>query len=207
MQKEQDRIKAELKALIAKGNTLLNAGQNKQRATAYLYVIFSLISLSFFGLIAIGPTISTIFDLNKQLDESRQALKQLEDKNTALKALSAQYIDIQDHLDLIDNAIPQSANVARLTRKIEELSIQNNLAVQKIDTGLMELFPAKNTNSPIFSFTFSLGVSGAERDINNFISQLINIDRIISIEKLTTGKRTESIYTASITGKAFFYKE
>lgn len=207
MQKTKDRIKEEIKSLIAKGNVALNSGQNRQRATAYLYVTFSFLALSFFGLFAIGPTIATISDLNKQYDEKKSALKQLEDKNAALKSLSAEYIDIQPDLILIESAIPQSPKVGELTRQLETLTIENNLVLQKLDTGLMELYPAKNINSPIFTYTFSVGVIGSEQDINSFIADVISMGRIIGIDKLTTGKKLEGVYSASITGRAFFIKE
>ncbi len=207
MQKNKDLIKAELKALIEKSNAFLNAGSNKQQTTAYIYVIFSLVALSFFGLFAIGPTITTISQLNKQYEEDTKALKQLQDKNAALKSLSAQYIDIQPELALIDNSIPQSPKVAELTRQLEYLSNKNNLTVQKLDTGLMELYPARQPNSPLFSFTFSVGVSGNEEDVNLFLGDLINMGRIVGIERLTTGKQGESIFSANITGRAFFYKQ
>lgn len=207
MFRDKDKIKVELKALIAKGNTLLNASQNKQKVTAYLYVIFSLFALSFFGLFAIGPTITTISNLNKQLGEDKAALKQLQDKNTALKSLSAQFLDIEPELDLIDNAIPQSPKVAELSRQLEILSVKNNLTVQKLDSGLMELYPSKNVNTPIFSYTFSIGVSGSEKDINVFIGDVINMGRIIGIEKLTTGKQQNNLFSTSITGRVFFYRE
>lgn len=207
MQKEKERIKEELKLLIARSNAMLNSGQNKQRVTAYLYVIFSLVALSFFGLFAIGPTITTISDLNKQFKEKQDALKQLQDKNAALKSLSAQYIEIQQDLILIDNAIPESPKVANLTRQLEYLSIRNNLIVKKLDTGLMELYPSANVNSSIFSFTFTVGVTGTEQNINTFIGDVINLGRIVGIERLTTGKKQDSLYTASITGRAFFYKK
>lgn len=207
MQKEKDKLKEEIKSLIVKSNTLLNAGQNKQRATAYLYVIFSLIALSFFGLFAIGPTITTISELNKQFKEETEALKLLQTKNAALKSLSSKYIDIQQDLYLIENAIPHTAKIAELTRQLESLSITHNLVVQKLDTGLMELFPAKNTNSTIYTFTFSLGVSGEESDVNAFIADFINMGRIVGIDRLTTGKKQDNLFSASITGKAFFFKE
>ncbi len=206
MQKEREKIKEEIKMLIAKGNAALNASQNRQKVTAYLYIIFSFIALSFFGLFAIGPTITTIADLNKQYDEKKAALKQLEDKNAALKSLSAQYVDIQQDLTIIDNAIPESPKIGELTRQIEQLTIQNGLVMQKLDTGLMELYPAKNINSPIFAYTFSVGVTGTEQDINRFIADVINMERIIGIDKLTTGKKLDNVYSASITGKAFFIK-
>ncbi len=207
MFKDKDKIKAEIKGLIDKGNAMLNASQNKQRVTAYLYIIFSLFALSFFGIFAIGPTITTISNLNKQLGEDKSALKQLQDKNAALKSLSASYLEIEPQLDLIENAIPQNSKVADISRQLELLTIKHNLIVQKLDSGLMELYPAKNANSPIFSFLFSVGVSGKEQDINSFIGDLINMGRIIGIEKLTTGKQQNNLFSASITGRAFFYRE
>jgi Tfp pilus assembly protein PilO len=206
MFKDKDKIKAEIKSLIATGNLLLNANQNKQKVTAYLYIIFSLFALSFFGIFAIGPTITTISNLNKQYDDGKTALKELQDKNAALKSLGAQYIDIQPDLPLIDNAIPQSPKIAELTRQLEVLATNNTLVVQKLNTGLIELYPAKNVNSPIFSYTFSINVIGAQDDVNNFTADVINMGRIISIEKLTTGKQQDNIFSSSITGKAFFYK-
>ena len=207
MFKDKDKIKAEIKSIIDKGNAMLNASQNKQRVTAYLYIIFSLFALSFFSIFAIGPTITTISNLNKQLEEDKSALKQLQDKNAALKSLSAQYLEIEPQLELIENAIPQSSKVADISRQLELLTVKHNLIVQKLDSGLMELYPAKNTNSPVFSFLFSVCVSGTEQDINAFIGDLINMGRIIGIEKLTTGKQQNNQFSASITGRAYFYKE
>lgn len=207
MFKNADKINREIKELITKGNLLLNAKQNKQGATAYLYIIFSLLAFSFFGIFAIGPTVTTISDLNKKYNEEKTALKELKDKNEALKSLSAQYVEIQPDLELIDNAIPQSPKVAELTRQVENLSIQNNLVVKKLDTGLMELYPVKNPNKPIFSFIFTIGVEGSEKDVNQFILDLVNMGRIIKIEKLQTGKQISSTFAASVTGRAYFYKE
>ena len=206
MFKNANKINQEIKELIAKGNLLLNAKQNKQRATAYLYVIFSLLAFSFFGIFAIGPTVTTISDLNKKYNEEKIALKELQQKNEALKSLSAQYVEIQPDLTLIDSAIPQSPKVAELTRQLEKLSIQNNLIVKKVDTGLMELYPAKNPNKPIFSYTFIINVEGSEKDVNSFISALVNMGRIIGIEKLQTGKQVLNVFAASITGRAYFYR-
>lgn len=193
--------------LIAKGNAALSASQNRQKTIAYIYIIFSLIALSGFGLFAIGPTITTISDLHKQLEENKEALKLLEQKNSALRSLSSQYIDIQPELNLIEKAIPKKASIATITRQLELLATKNGLTVQKLDTGLFEIYPARNPNTSIFSFTFSLGVSGGESNINKFIEEIISMERIISIEKLTTGGDSNSGRSASITGKAFFYKE
>ena len=199
-------IQQQIKDLINKSNQYLNLAQNKQRVVAYIYIILSFFSLSFFGLFAIGPTLSTISELNKEYADGTAVLQQLQEKNSNLRSLNSNYLKIQPDLSLITNAIPESPNVSQLTRQIEVLATKNNLVVQKLDTGLLELYPAKKVNTSIFSFMFSTTVRGGEKEINNFISEIINIDRIIGIERLSTGKQ-QSDYIAAITGKAFFFNQ
>jgi len=202
---QKDRITSEIKMMIAKANGALATSQNKQKTTAYIYVIFSLLALSFFGLFAISPTITTVSELNKQHEEGTEALKKLQEKNQAIRTLNSKFLTVQPDLVLIDKAIPQSPKVSEFTRQLEALTINNNVAVQKIDVGLMELFPAKNSNEPIFSYTFSISVIGDEQGINSFIADLINMERILGIDRLATGNQNNT-QSASITGKAYFYK-
>lgn len=200
------KIQQLIKDLIDKSNQYLNVEKNKQRVVAYIYIILSFFSLSFFGLFAIGPTLTTISELNKEYADGQNVLRQLQEKNSNLRSLNAQYLQIQGDLNLITNAIPDSSNVSQLTRQMEVLATKNNLVLQKLDTGLLELYPAKKANTSIFSFMFSTAVKGTEKDINNFIAEVINIDRIIGIERLSTGKQ-QNDFIAAITGKAFFFKQ
>lgn len=206
MQNNKDTIREELTSLIAKGNSYLNEAQNKQKVVAYLYIIFSLFALSFFGLVAISPTITTISNLRKEYKEGKVALQDLIDKNKALNALSIEYVSIQPDLYLIDNAIPQSPRISEIIRQIEYMIKNNGLSVQKLESGLVEIYPTKNINTRIFSYPLSINISGAEKNVNEFIGNLINMGRILSIERLVTGD-SKSYRTASITCKVFFYKD
>ena len=200
------KIQQMIRDLVDRSNQYLNVEQNKQRVVAYIYIILSFFSLSFFGLFAIGPTLTTISELNKEYADGQNVLKKLEEKNSNLRSLNAQYLQIQGDLNLITNAIPDSSNVSQLTRQMEVLATKNNLVLQKLDTGLLELYPTKKANTSIFSFMFSTAVKGSEKDINNFIAEVISIDRIIGIERLSTGKQQDA-FIAAITGKAFFFKQ
>lgn len=200
------QISQQLRDLVNKSNQYLNVQKNKQQVVAYIYIILSFFSLSFFGLFAIGPTLTTISELNKEYADGKTVLQQLQEKNSNLRSLNVKYLQIQPDLPLITNAIPDSPNVSQLTRQVEVLATKNNLVLQKLDTGLLELYPAKKVNISIFSFMFSTTVRGGEKDINNFIAEIINIDRIIGIERLSTGKQ-QNDFTAAITGKAFFFHQ
>ena len=196
----------QLQELLKKSNAALQNTQNRQKAVAYMYLILSLFSLSFFGLFAIRPTVSTISTLRKQLAEDKQVLASLKTKNQALQQLGQEYSLIEDSLPLITNAIPESPRIPDLSRKLEILSNKNSLEVTKLDVGAIELYPAKKNKSPIFSYTFSIGVKGTEDDINTYIAQLTTIERIVTLDRITTGKSQDEKFAASIAGRAFFYK-
>lgn len=202
----KESITQQIQGLIEKSNSVFNTEKSKQRAIAYMYVILSLFTLTAFGLFAIGPTVTTISELNKQFQENAEVLKALELKNTNLQRLNSEFVKVEPELELLDKAIPMTPKVTELTRQIEVIATRNNLSVIKLDTGLVELYPTQNANSPIFSYTFGVTVDGTEQDINKFVQDVINMERIIGIERLTTGKQLRENFTATIVGRAFFYQ-
>lgn len=200
-------LKEQLKDLQKSVKIALNS-QGREKIIAYLYIFFSLLALSFFGFFAVRPTVTTITALQKQFKDSQKVLADLKVKNQALQTLTAQYQGLGSDLLLATNAIPDSPRIPELTRKLETLANQNNLVVTKLSVGVIELFPAKKKiNSSIFSYTFSFSVQGSEAAINLLIADLINFDRIVGLERLTTGKAERNTFAASITGRAYFFKE
>lgn len=181
--------------------------QDKKRTTAYTYLILTLFTVSFFGFFAIKPTLSTISTLQKEKSDSQQVLEELNKKLAALQTLSAQYEQMgAPTINLINAAVPPSPQIPELTRKIEVIAHENNLDVRRLDFGSIEIFPQTKSDSPIFSFIFTISAEGNTSDVNHFISKLINIDRIITLEQVTTNN-IEGLQDASITGRAYFYKQ
>lgn len=192
---------------IKKEFALLIKKQGKDRIVLYLYIIFSLAAVTIFGLFAIQPTLATISELHKEKDDGEFTLQQLRTKNQTLQRLSAELQQIESDTDLVYEAIPTAPEIPELIRKIEILSNTNNLALQSLSTGAIELYPTTRAGTQLFSFTFTVSVEGAENSINTFIQELINLDRIVSIERLNTGTAERGLFSANITGRAYFIKE
>ena len=193
------KIKKEFAKLIKK--------QGKQKIIIYLYVIFSLMAVTVFGLFAIAPTASTISELHKEKDDGEFTLEQLKIKNQALQRLSSEYQGVEPSLDKIYAAIPTSPKIPEMIRKIEILANRNSLAIQNLSTGPIELYPASRPGTQIFSYTINVSALGTETSINTFIQELINTDRIISIERLNSGIAENDLFSTTITGRAYFIKE
>ncbi len=179
--------------------------QQQKRVEGTFYIILSLLTVSFFTLFAIRPTLATISNLNKQKEDSQLVLEALETKLAALQKLDGAYASLGQTATLIQDAIPSSPEIPTLTRQLEMLASTHNLSIQRLDFGTIELYPGVKKNASIFSFTFTMSLQGGTTQINAFMQDLINFNRIITLERVTTGTTGEN-QEALITGRTYFYK-
>src|SRR5690606_12620876 len=95
--------------------------QSKQAKT-YTTLILTLIAVIGFSVFAISPTINTILELRRQLEDSRFANAALEEKIAALGSLQAQYTGFGEKLDRINGTIPTQPEVPVLFAKLQTLA-------------------------------------------------------------------------------------
>ena len=187
-----------------KKNPQFNRKRLQQKYIATINIVLSLVAVSFFGLFAINPTVSTIFNLQKQYADSKLVDEALSHKLQALRILTDQHAQLQPKLAIIDAGVPNQSDIPKLTRQIETLAYGRNIDIERLEFGPIELFPANKTNPPIYSFTFSLTLIGDSADLQNFIYDLISFERIISLEKVTTGNVRDGSGGSFIVGRAYF---
>lgn len=176
----------------------------QQRFTAYIYIILSLFTVSFFGIFAIKPTLDTISNLNKQYADNMLVYEALKTKLASLQSLDNQHAVIQKDLDRVYLAIPKKNNIPYMTRQLEELAKTNNVLLTKLNFGTIELYPAKKPSPNLYSFAFTISVEGVEDNVNSFITSIISFDRIVAIERIITGKLETTKFGATISGKSYF---
>lgn len=179
--------------------------QTKQKANAYFFIGLTLFTVSIFGLLAIKPTLQTITNLNKQYQDDQAVYNALKDKLAALNSLDSSYQQIFQDLDYVYSAIPKSNKITYLARQIEKLAEESGVSLERLNFGTIELFPGQKTEN--YSFTFNMVLEGSEPKINSFIGNLINFDRIISLERLVTGKTEHDSFGATIVGRAYFSRQ
>lgn len=177
--------------------------EQRRKIVGYVYISLTLFTFSFFGIFAIAPTLSTVANLNKQYEDNKLVLDALNKKLTNLQLLDFQYQEIQPDLPTIYTAIPRTPQIPYLTRQLENLADDNNVVVTRLNFGTVEVFPNIKPE-PIYSYTFSVAVYGSQTEVNNFIGDIINFDRIVGVERIITGLNDDNQYATTITGRAFF---
>lgn len=166
--------------------------QIKSKKTAsYFTLTLSLLSLSFFGIFAIKPTITTAVSLTKNIQDLKKLNLQYEDKIGNLIRAQTEYEKIRSDLPLLDTAIPANASFVKLVKAVERFANTENITVSQFQ---IETVPVStlSSSSKMYSFGFNLSASGKYSSLTSFISHLLNWKRIVTISSLDFGKEVGS---------------
>jgi len=181
----------------------------KERKTrAFSTIILTLIALILFGLFAINPTLSTIAQLKKQIEDNTELLVKLDGKISNLGALTQKYNSLQNDLVYVNQAIPAKPTVPTLIGQLQAIGKNSGITINRLQALEVELANAK-TNPKLDNysfFAFSLDAKGSYNGIASFFNNLTNFDRIVTIDSISVSNEsfTEKTVTITIRGKAYF---
>lgn len=177
----------------------------KESTRAITMLIFTFLALSILGIFAINPTLTTIIDLNKQLEESEFVHQELTKKMDNLSTLQQKYNLLGADLTIVYNAIPKTASVPTVIGQIQALAAQKNVKIISIRVSEVQLFDSKNLQKNGSSFTFSLETEGSYETMTNFAKSLANFNRIVNIETIILTKNDKrNVLILTIKGREYF---
>ena len=187
----KDLIKGTKKDEFAKYMVLIpsyKAEKTQKFTTIFLTLTASII----LGLFAINPTLSTIGNLQKQIEDDKFVESKLEEKINNLSILQEKYIPIQQDLPIIYSAVPKTTEMSLLIGQLQSIAKSSNL---KIDT--IQTFETNNISSPALygdysSFDFEISAQGNYQDIQTFISNLVNFQRVITLRNISLSKSIDT---------------
>lgn len=200
----QKQNKQSLRADALKNYFQLLPNFKEEKTQKFVTIILTVITLAFFGIFAINPTLSTIIKLRKELDDSNFVDKKLQDKINNISTLQKKYVVLQNDLPFILATVPQSPEVPLLAAQIQAVAKNSNVGINNFQTFEVEI-PQKTTPRNYLSFSFALSTEGNYNDLYNFLTSLSNMQRVVSIELLSLTKKSASnSLELSIKGKTFF---
>ena len=168
---------------------------NMQEETTHSFIILALTfaALSFFGIFAINPTLSTIFDLQKQLSDDTLVNQQLQTKIDNLSALEQQYNEFGTNLTNIYSAVPQNPEASLLSAQLAALAQKHTLTITDYRIAEVALASAHaNSNSKVQSFIFTVATEGNYNDMLAFSEELAQLNRLITVESMEIGRDPQS---------------
>ncbi len=166
----------------------------KEKTKQYGMLILTFGTMMFFGIFAINPTLTTIVELHRKLDDARLAERELSKKITNLAILQNKFALLTADYDRIIAALPQNPHPTRLIGQMQAIAKKTGVALQVLNVKSIEIASLEKSKS---AFAFSLQVSGTYDQIMGFLATLTKFDRIVITDSLAIKKA--SVFEKQIT--------
>lgn len=169
-------------------------------AKVSIQLLLFLFMVSFFGFFALKPTIVTIVDLQSQIKLKKDVDLKLGQKVQALQKAQLSFAKVQSYLATIDKTLPPGADFTRFERELEYLAMKNNIILFDGRFGGFNVIGNPKANSTkkagsklnYTTLDFNLGISGSYQNLKNFLRDLENLDRLVTIKDLSFSKQTQT---------------
>lgn len=155
-------------------------------ARVSLELVFSILAVIFFAIFAIKPTLQTMSELVKEIDDKKALDNQLAQKIASLNTAQAQYQKFSSQFYLLDQAIPKTAMLVESLKIVEKLASSNNLVVQGITISSVpeEIIEASAEKSKRETLTFNVDVAGDYLNIRQFADDIMTSRRMMIIDQV-----------------------
>lgn len=177
-----------------------------KKTASYFTITFSLLTLSFFGLFAIRPTLITAVSLTKSVSDLKKLNLDYENKISNIIRAQAEYEQIRDGLPLLNIALPKLASFHKLTQALEKFAQNSNIVINQLQIDNVPVSITKTIGSTQ-KFGFSLIAAGDYPSISSYLQHLINWERIAtlsSLELTQEGSTTSGNLRVSIKGAVYY---
>lgn len=195
-------------------NKMLWQFYEKPVAKVSLEVFFSIAVVIFFAVFATRPTLLTMSDLVKEIQDKEALDLKLGQKIAALSTAQAEYISLQDRLAVLDKAIPSSPHFAEAVAILEKVASDHNLAIYSVEAQEVP----KETDGQTLSITemtrlsrpISITVQGDYSSIQAFVGDIHNLQRTMVVDSvlfyLNTQKSQAKLQATIVVSIQYFGK-
>ena len=163
-----------------------------KRTIQFTYLVLTIIALTFFGLFAINPTLTTIAKLERELDDNQFVDDQLQRKIQNLSSLQTSYAGISNDLPTIESSIPKNPQAPILIAQVQSVAKTNNVTLLSTQVFPVELNQYAKTDKSQSAFSFIILGEGTKSSISDFVDRMSKMQRVISLDQITLTKRADS---------------
>ncbi len=176
----------------------------EKKTQQFTTLTLTFITVAFFGLFAISPTLGTISDLQKQLDDSKFVNDALQRKIANLTTLQTVYAQIQPQLNPVFANVPNNPNIDTLAGQVHQIALQSNVQINRVQTLPVDL--SNFAKAPYLTYAFIIEAQGDLSSLQKYMDALGSFNRLITFDTIdfTRVGKIDTTFRSTIRGKAYF---
>ncbi len=168
----------------------------KPEIKASVEVILSVFAVTFLLLVAVRPTLATVAELRKKIEDYEIVEKKLNSKIAQLTSAEENLRENSSSLYLFERAVPDNFDYADLAKRIEIIAVENGVFLESLNFSRTDITGEKVTNAKEDKknefiegeFVMRFSLSGEEVKIVNFLEKIEGLDRMIMLENVSIKK-------------------
>lgn len=170
----------------------------KPVARVSIELILSVLVVIFFALFAIRPTLITMAELVKEIEDKRELSKQMNLKLASLATAQEQYRLYQSQFYLLEEAIPRRLDLVKSLKKIEKLAGEGQLVIEMMSLSEIPIVIEEESLTNDFKdyqrefVKINVEVIGSYLQIREFVEKIMNIRQVIIVDQVVVERITES---------------
>ncbi len=183
-------------------------------AKVSFFVLLSFFTVAFFSVAAIRPTVITISQLIRDIEDKRKINEALGNKIQALDGVQAAILGVKNDLPLIFEALPEDAALGRLMQELEYSAQQTEVILVAVQFQPVKIpDPALLRSGQAQAVSFSVSVGGSWENVNKFLEKLSRIGRVLAFKQMeilsgaTVYRKQNITILANVDGEAYFAKK
>lgn len=191
--------------------TVLNQFYEKPVARISFELLVSVGAVLFFAIFAIRPTLLTMSDLIKEIEDKRRLDQALSQKIAALSTAQSEYLQLENRLVVLEEAIPSNPDLIDTLKILEKIASDRGLVISALS---LNNIPAEPDGPIPFAdleqqnLTMSVTVTGDYPTIRQFVDDLHQARRMFVVDSVTfsTGdEQGQRVLRATMTINAPYY--
>lgn len=149
-----------------------------------LELILTILLFLILTIFAIKPTLTTMGELSKEINEKKEVENKLKQKVASLNTAQIEYLSWQEQLNMLDSALPSADSTLRDIKTIEKLAFESNVILTNLS---LPKFPDKinNTETAVFNQPINVAVEGDYISIKAFVEQLQQNQRVMVVNTIS----------------------
>ena len=178
----------------------------EERTQQITTLVLTLLALSFFGIFAINPTLSTITRLNKELEDNKFVDEQLKLKINNISLLQRRNAQLENDLYYATDAIPTSSEAPTLAAQIQALAEKTSVVIVSLQVFEIEITKQTKGKNEYSAFSFNVAARGDRQNLLEFMSDLGKMQRVVTLDVVSLSRVGSSgeTFQFNIQGSAFF---
>jgi Tfp pilus assembly protein PilO len=188
-----------ISAQILRDRTMKQLQQFYQKPIAKVSaeLLVTILAVTLLALFAIGPTLNTMSQLLKDIEDRKKTSEELTKKIAALSTLSGEFPIIRQETTLLEAAIPNTADFDGFARRIEKIAAEHRVLIVGMQVATI---PPEQVSARKEATTFAVTISfrAPYEQVRPVLDDLLRMDRFVTIESMAMSNKRDEIAKTSI---------